>query len=135
MNEAKERKGEGAVSNGLHILRQHHAERRELQLAAVEERRIARAVRAPWEQIALLDERFGLGKGAAKERARLCVQAFDQMSLSGIEHFPVGREILAADLEFAKRESRACRAMRRFSLLPRTPYEYEGEKYAAQFAP
>jgi len=35
------------------------------------ERQEARAKRTPQEQLRLLDDRFGEGKGAAKERARL----------------------------------------------------------------
>ena len=41
------------------------------RLKRIAERQTARVERTPQEQIALLDRRFGAGKGATKERARL----------------------------------------------------------------
>ncbi len=130
MKEAKEGRGT-AVSNGQHILREAYAAKRADQLTAVEERRIARAGRTPDEQIALLDKRFGKENGAAKERARLCIEVFDRMKDNGMELLPVTRDALVWDLEIAKMNSRGCHALRRFDLQPRTLYEYEGAKRQA----
>ena len=48
------------------------------------ERQEARAKRTPQQQLQLLDDRFGEGKGAAKERARLkaLIEAAEQAKLA-----------------------------------------------------
>ena len=52
--------------------------RREARREAAEEMAEARATRTPKQQIALLDNRLGKGKGAVRERAALAKQLADK---------------------------------------------------------
>ena len=76
--ERKEVEGAAVVTEAQARARQHWDATKSpnAKFKRIAERQTARVERTPQEQIALLDRRFGAGKGATKERAKLAAQIF-----------------------------------------------------------
>ena len=61
----------GHRCTGSHYGRPHGGDKREERALRASERREARVLRTPQQQLALLDARLGRGVGATRERRRL----------------------------------------------------------------
>ncbi len=124
-----ERKEGDRQSNGRHALREVYEAKRAEKLAMVGIRRLERCDRGSLGQFDILNKRLGVGIGAKKERARLKLQILTFVGGEIVTSMEGNRA--AKELAIAKMESLGYRIMRRLGLSPRTPEEYEEEKYAA----